>query len=80
MQIEKLIMCTGKIYFEILEEREKRGVKNTAIVRLEQLSPFPFQSVAEKMAKYPNATVVFFPCEYSPSLHAMQCDACACNI
>eukprot|EP01103_Thecamoeba_quadrilineata_P018470 TRINITY_DN703_c0_g3_i1.p1 TRINITY_DN703_c0_g3~~TRINITY_DN703_c0_g3_i1.p1 ORF type:complete len:987 (+),score=207.75 TRINITY_DN703_c0_g3_i1:44-3004(+) len=58
-KIERLVFCSGKVYYDIFEERQKRSVKNTAVVRVEQLSPFPFDLVAEQIAKYPNAKVIW---------------------
>ena len=52
-------MCTGKLYYELLSEREKKGVDDVAIVRVEQISPFPFDKVAEEMARYSNAELVW---------------------
>lgn len=52
--VEKLIFCTGKIYYELVEEREKHGIKNIAIVSVEQIAPFPFDLVVEEMNKYTN--------------------------
>jgi len=57
--IKKLVFCTGKIYYELLEKRRAEGVKDVAIVRIEQLSPFPFDRAAENVKKYPNAEVVW---------------------
>lgn len=51
-QVEKLIFCSGKIYFELLEERRKNNIKNIAIVRLEQLFPWPVEQVQNVLKKY----------------------------
>ncbi len=59
-----MIYCTGKIYYELLEEREKRGLKDIAIVRIEQIAPFPWDRVAEQAALYPNASVTW--CQEEP--------------
>ncbi len=40
-KVNKVVLCTGKMYYEMLEEREKRGVEDMALIRLEQLYPFP---------------------------------------
>jgi 2-oxoglutarate dehydrogenase E1 component len=62
-KVRKLIFCTGKIYYELLEEREKRGAsaKDVAVVRIEQLAPFPWDKVAAEAAKYDKAAVVGAP-------------------
>ena len=57
--VKTLVFCTGQIYYELLEERDKRGLKDIAIVRLEQIAPFAFDRVAENAAIYPNAEVVW---------------------
>ncbi|GGC57936.1 2-oxoglutarate dehydrogenase E1 component [Undibacterium terreum] len=56
--IEQVIVCSGKIYFELLEHRRKNGITNTAIVRLEQLYPFPAEQLAAELALYKNARAV----------------------
>jgi 2-oxoglutarate dehydrogenase E1 component len=56
-KVEKIIFCTGKIYFDLLEEQENRKSSNTAIVRLEQLYPFPqkqFDAIVKKYSKAKN--------------------------
>ena len=58
-EIRRVVMCTGKLYYELLSEREKKGVDDVAIVRVEQISPFPFDKVAEEMARYSNAELVW---------------------
>jgi 2-oxoglutarate dehydrogenase E1 component len=40
-KVNKVVLCTGKMYYEMIEEREKRGVTDMALIRLEQLYPFP---------------------------------------
>ena len=57
--VRKLIFCSGKIYYELEHEREKRGAKDVAIVRIEQVMPFPFNRVAEEVKRYKNAQLVF---------------------
>jgi 2-oxoglutarate dehydrogenase E1 component len=57
--VKRVVFCSGKIYFELLEEREKRNTLDVAIVRVEQLAPFPWDRVAEEVALYKNAEVVW---------------------
>lgn len=57
--VNTLVFCTGQIYYELLSERETRGRKDVALVRLEQIAPFAFDRVAQNAAKYPNAEIVF---------------------
>jgi 2-oxoglutarate dehydrogenase E1 component len=58
-QVKRLIFCTGKIYYELVEEREKKNIKDVAIVRVEQLAPFPFDKVAREASFYKNAEVAW---------------------
>eukprot|EP00931_Biecheleriopsis_adriatica_P036232 TRINITY_DN2087_c0_g1_i1.p1 TRINITY_DN2087_c0_g1~~TRINITY_DN2087_c0_g1_i1.p1 ORF type:complete len:1043 (-),score=295.32 TRINITY_DN2087_c0_g1_i1:39-3167(-) len=56
-KVDRLVFCTGKLYYELAAEREKLGLKNVAIVTLEQIAPFPFDRVKATMEKYPNVDV-----------------------
>lgn len=58
-QIRRVCFCSGKLYYELLAGRRAKEVKDVALVRIEQLSPFPFDHVAFVMAKYPNAESVW---------------------
>lgn len=57
--MKKLVLCNGKIYYELLAARRKSNVKDVALVRMEQLSPFPFELVADQVQKYNSAEVVW---------------------
>lgn len=57
--VRKLLLCCGKIYYPLLHAMRGRGVKNVATARLEQLAPFPFAEVADCIARYPNAEIVW---------------------
>lgn len=57
--LQRLVFCTGQIYYELLAEREERGDTTTALVRLEQIAPFAFDRVAQNCKKYPNAEVIW---------------------
>jgi 2-oxoglutarate dehydrogenase E1 component len=48
----KVLLCTGKVYFDLLEEQQKSKVKDIAIVRLEQLHPFPQKQLDTILKKY----------------------------
>ena len=55
--VDKVVFCSGKIYYDLLEEKETRKANNVAIVRLEQLYPFPkkqFDTVLKKYSKAKN--------------------------
>lgn len=62
--IRRVVMCSGKIYYDLAAERDKRGIKNITILRLEQLYPFPDDALAEEFAKYPNADMIW--CQEEP--------------
>ena len=59
LDLQTLVFCSGQIYYELLTEREKRGLTNVALVRLEQIAPFAFDRVAFNCDKYKNAEVVW---------------------
>jgi 2-oxoglutarate dehydrogenase E1 component len=62
--VKRVVLCTGKVYYDLLAERRARGVKDVAIVRVEQLYPFPTTSLPRALAEYPNAEVVW--CQEEP--------------
>jgi 2-oxoglutarate dehydrogenase E1 component len=64
-KVTKVVFVTGKIYYELFQEREARGIKDTAIVRIEQLAPFPFDKVADELSRYPNVQKVVW-CQEEP--------------
>jgi 2-oxoglutarate dehydrogenase E1 component len=53
--VKTLVFCTGKFYYDITAERENNGRKDVAVVRIEQLFPFPVEQLKEIISKYPNA-------------------------
>ena len=57
-KVTKVVLCSGKIYYELAAEQEKREVKDTAVVRVEQLYPVPARKLTEALEQYPNATEV----------------------
>jgi 2-oxoglutarate dehydrogenase E1 component len=57
--IQRVVVCSGKVYFELIEAREGRKLEHVALVRLEQLYPFPDQALRAELARYPGATVVW---------------------
>lgn len=54
-KIRKVVFCSGKIYYELLDKRQADAVDDVALIRLEQISPFPFDHVAKAQRDYPNA-------------------------
>jgi 2-oxoglutarate dehydrogenase E1 component len=63
-QVRRVVLCTGKVYYDLLEARESKGIKDVALVRIEQLHPFPQNSLAAQLGRYPNAEVVW--CQEEP--------------
>lgn len=57
--VTRVVLCTGKLFFDLLEYQQKKKIKNTAIVRLEQLYPFPKHQLAESLKKYNNAELIW---------------------
>ncbi|OHX65815.1 2-oxoglutarate dehydrogenase E1 component [Flammeovirga pacifica] len=51
-KVEKVLLCTGKIYYDLLEKQEKENRQDVAIVRVEQLHPFPEKKVNDILTKY----------------------------
>jgi 2-oxoglutarate dehydrogenase E1 component len=51
-KVKKIVLCTGKMYYEMLEEREKREVNDMALIRLEQLYPFPTKALEKALKGY----------------------------
>ena len=62
--VRKVIFCCGKIYYDLVQERAKRGVKNVAIIRAEQLYPLPRKLIAAQIAKFGQAEIVW--CQEEP--------------
>ena len=53
--VEKIVMCSGKVYYDLIEARKKAEEKRVAILRLEQFYPFPLAAVREAFTRYSNA-------------------------
>jgi 2-oxoglutarate dehydrogenase E1 component len=53
--VERVVLCSGKVYYDLVEGRKKAGAGNVAIVRMEQFYPFPGNRLREVLAKYPAA-------------------------
>ena len=57
--VKKVLFCSGKVYWDLLAEAEKRNDQSTAIVRVEQLYPTPVDEIKQVYAQYPNAELVW---------------------
>ncbi|WP_432257448.1 2-oxoglutarate dehydrogenase E1 component [Cupriavidus sp. TMH.W2] len=64
-KVKRVIMCSGKVYYDLVNTRKEREANDTAIIRLEQLYPFPHKAVAAELKKYPNATEIVW-CQDEP--------------
>jgi len=58
-RIRRVVLCSGKIYYDLYEAREAAGIDNVYLLRVEQLYPFPVRAVMHEMARFPNAEVVW---------------------
>ncbi|WP_245761710.1 multifunctional oxoglutarate decarboxylase/oxoglutarate dehydrogenase thiamine pyrophosphate-binding subunit/dihydrolipoyllysine-residue succinyltransferase subunit [Saccharopolyspora shandongensis] len=56
--VRNVVLCTGKLYYELAAHRDKEGITDTAIVRLEQLYPLPHRKLGALFERYPNATSI----------------------
>jgi 2-oxoglutarate dehydrogenase E1 component len=55
-KVKRLVACSGKVYYDLVKHREAKGADDVAIIRVEQLYPFPHKAFAAELKKYPNAT------------------------
>jgi len=62
--IRRVVMCSGKVYFDLFEEREKRKIDDVYLLRVEQLYPFPVASLMKELARFPQADMVW--CQEEP--------------
>ena len=60
----QLVLCTGKVYYDLLEERERRGITDIHILRMEQLYPIPVDALMSEMAPYTHCELVW--CQEEP--------------
>ncbi|MDR3521045.1 MAG: 2-oxoglutarate dehydrogenase E1 component [Acidocella sp.] len=70
-KVKRVVLCTGKVYYDLLAERRERGIKDVAIVRMEQLYPFPAKSLKSAIEAYKNADVVW--CQEEPENNGAWC-------
>ena len=64
-KIRRVILCTGKVYYDLLQVRNEKSIEDVAIVRLEQLYPWPKETLKKELIKYKNAEVVW--CQEEPA-------------
>ncbi len=59
-QVRRILLCSGKVYYDLVDRREKLGRSDTAIIRIEQLYPFPLQRLTEILRRYPDVAELFW--------------------
>ncbi|WP_395668283.1 2-oxoglutarate dehydrogenase E1 component [Rhodoferax sp.] len=64
-KVKRVIACSGKVYYDLVKKREEKGHDDVAILRVEQLYPFPHKAFSAELKKYPNATEVVW-CQDEP--------------
>lgn len=71
-KVDTVVFVSGKLYYELLEEREKTKKENIALVRLEQIYPFPGKQVIEVLKSYPKAKTLIWAQEEPKNMGAFQ--------
>ena len=64
-KVKRVIACSGKVYYDLVKKREEKGADDVAIIRVEQLYPFPHKAFGAELKKYPNATDIVW-CQDEP--------------
>ena len=64
-KVKRIVACSGKVYFDLVRKREEKGIDDVALLRVEQLYPFPHKAFAAELKKYPNATDIVW-CQDEP--------------
>ncbi|MCI3135075.1 2-oxoglutarate dehydrogenase E1 component [Phenylobacterium aquaticum] len=63
-KIRRVVLCSGKVYYDLLDAREEKGVNDVYLMRLEQFYPWPVKSLSTELARFPNAELVW--CQEEP--------------
>ena len=63
-KIKRVVLCSGKVYFDLLAERDKRGIDDVYLMRLEQFYPFPAMSLSKELERFKGAEIVW--CQEEP--------------
>jgi len=64
-KIRRVVLCSGKVYYDLLEARREQKIDDVAIIRVEQLYPWPRNSLVRELSRYPNAETVW--CQEEPA-------------
>ncbi len=62
--IERVVLCSGKVYYDLYEAREAAGIDNAYLLRIEQLYPFPARALIHELGRFPNADIIW--CQEEP--------------
>ena len=62
--VRRVVLCSGKVYYDLLQQRRQEGIRDVALLRVEQLYPFPEGTLAEELGRYPGADIVW--CQEEP--------------
>jgi 2-oxoglutarate dehydrogenase E1 component len=63
-KIRRVVACSGKVYYDLYEDREKRGIDDVYLLRVEQLYPFPLKALVRELSRFKNAELVW--CQEEP--------------
>jgi 2-oxoglutarate dehydrogenase E1 component len=63
-KIRRVVLCSGKVYYDLYEEREKRGIDDIYLLRIEQLYPVPLKALVQELSRFKNAELVW--CQEEP--------------
>ncbi|MGY4328420.1 2-oxoglutarate dehydrogenase complex dehydrogenase (E1) component-like enzyme [Bradyrhizobium sp. LB7.2] len=63
-KIRRIVLCTGKVYYDLYEEREKRGIDDIYLMRVEQLYPVPLKALVAELSRFKKAEMVW--CQEEP--------------
>jgi len=64
-KVSRIVLCSGKVYYDLLQGRQQRGIDDVALVRVEQFYPWPRQAILDEVVRYPNAQVIW--CQEEPA-------------
>ena len=62
--VKRVVLCSGKVYYELYEDRAKRGITDVFLLRLEQLYPFPRRALIKELSRFKHAEIVW--CQEEP--------------
>lgn len=63
-EVKRVVLCSGKVYYDLYEERAQQGIRDVFFLRLEQLYPFPHQALVEELGRFPHAEIIW--CQEEP--------------